>query len=173
MTSLPSRTPIAIVGMAVRAPGVSTISEFWRRLLAGDRFYSSTVENQPGGTRIRFDNDVEEQNAFDADFFGSNNVEAELTDPQQRKLLEMAWEAFEDACIDVRRGPRDVGVFVASSFSEYYLELVARGRLGSDPALSMMAGFGCHQEHAATRLAYTTPSRQSSRADARWRWQAG
>jgi Polyketide synthase modules and related proteins len=38
---------------------------------------------------------------FDADFFGYTPRDARITDPQQRILLECAWEAFEDAGYNV------------------------------------------------------------------------
>ncbi len=57
---------------------------------------------------------------FDAGFFGISPREALATDPQQRLMLEAAWEAFEDAGIDPTslRGT-DTGVFCGVVTSDY------------------------------------------------------
>ena len=39
----------------------------------------------------------EDTRAFDNEFFGINNLEATYMDPQQRKLLEVAFECLESA----------------------------------------------------------------------------
>jgi acyl transferase domain-containing protein/acyl carrier protein len=57
---------------------------------------------------------------FDAGFFGVGPGEAAAMDPEQRVLLEVGWDALQDAGFDpdVLRGS-DVGVFVGSSGSGY------------------------------------------------------
>jgi acyl transferase domain-containing protein/NADPH:quinone reductase-like Zn-dependent oxidoreductase len=50
---------------------------------------------------------------FDAQFFGFSPREAETLDPQQRMLLEVCWEAFEDAGIPPSEWEgRNVGVYI-------------------------------------------------------------
>ncbi len=52
---------------------------------------------------------------FDAGFFGMSHKEAETVDPQQRMLLELAWEAFEDGRLAPSRFKNAaVGVFMAA-----------------------------------------------------------
>ena len=48
--------------------------------------------NVDGGYFLR-----EDVRQFDNSFFGINNLEASYMDPQQRKLLEVVFECFEDA----------------------------------------------------------------------------
>gem|GEM_PF-5652388 len=47
---------------------------------------------------------------FDAAFFGFTPRETQVTDPQQRLFLEVAWEALEHAGYDAARVPGRVGV---------------------------------------------------------------
>ena len=59
---------------------------------------------------------------FDADFFGYSPREAAAIDPQQRILLECAWEAMEDAGYPPSAAGGAVGVFAAASTSTYLLQ---------------------------------------------------
>jgi acyl transferase domain-containing protein len=105
---------IAIVGIGCRFPGgVRDPRGFWDMLVAGtdaivdvpaDRwdpelFYDPDPRT-PGKTTVRqggfLTTPIDE---FDADFFGMTPREAAPLDPQQRMLLEVAWEALEDAGI--------------------------------------------------------------------------
>ncbi|MDT3396169.1 amino acid adenylation domain-containing protein [Streptomyces sp. B1866] len=132
MTDSPSavfRDKIAIVGMACRLPGgASDYRAFWRNLMAGrdcitdtppDRYDVATLgsrdRTKPGrlvGGRGGYIDGFDE---FDPAFFGISPREAEHMDPQQRKLLEVSWEALEDG--GLRPGDLagcDVGVFVGA-----------------------------------------------------------
>jgi acyl transferase domain-containing protein/acyl carrier protein len=103
--------PIAIVGMGCRFPGgVRTPEEFWRLLRDGidgtrdvpaerwdkDAWYDADPE-APGKMRTRRGGFLEGAAEFDAAFFGISPREAKCMDPQHRLLLEVAWEALEDA----------------------------------------------------------------------------
>ncbi len=130
--------PIAIVGMACRFPGASSVAEFWRLLESGENAVS---EGDPGSgvgrmgelfpdDRIRseacrFGAFVEDLDQFDAEFFRISPVEAQLLDPQQRMMLETTWLALEDAGInpDRLKGSR-TGVYTGISNDEYRMLVV-------------------------------------------------
>jgi len=107
--------PIAIVGIGCRFPGGSSGPQaFWDNLLAGkdcivdvpknrwdvNRFYDADKE-KPGKMYVKSGGFLHEAiDEFDALFFGISPREAAALDPQQRVLLEVSWEALEDAGID-------------------------------------------------------------------------
>ncbi|MGN9788877.1 type I polyketide synthase [Nonomuraea sp. ZG12] len=124
-----SWAPIAIVGMGCRFPGgVNNPEELWDLVAAGgdaitafpdDRGWEAVVSEtetkyvQTGGF-------VQDAPQFDAGFFGISPREALAMDPQQRMLLEVTWETFEQAGIDPAglRGSR-TGVFAGGTNSGY------------------------------------------------------
>ena len=132
---------IAIVGRAGRFPGANNVDEFWELLVAG----RSVTGPLPEGRWSEYSQDpvmsakMREQNVqggylddirtFDNEFFGLSPLEAENMDPQQRIMLELAWEALEDAHLPANelRG-ESVGVFVGSSSNDYGMLIT------SDPA---------------------------------------
>lgn len=130
------REPIAIVGIGVRFPGKVTGAEsFWRLLCEGadatsevpaTRWHWESVYNPepgtPGKLYTRRGGFLENIELFDAPFFGISPREAAKADPQQRILLEVAYEALEDAGLPLERlkGSR-TGVFVGICTYDYGL----------------------------------------------------
>ncbi|MFI9809393.1 type I polyketide synthase [Streptomyces sp. NPDC052301] len=124
---------VAITGISCRFPGAPDPEAFWRLLTEGgdavtrvprERFDAdacfSPQPGTPGRTVSRYGGFLDDPFRFDAAFFGISPLEAQGMDPQQRMLLEVVWEAFEDAAIrpsDLAGSP--TGVFVGQATAEY------------------------------------------------------
>jgi acyl transferase domain-containing protein len=158
--------PIAIVGMGCRFPGgADTPSKFWQLLCDGvdavrevprdrwdaDRFYDPDPD-APGKIYTRYGSFIEQVDKFDASFFGISPREACSLDPQQRILLEVAWEALENANIapDSLFGS-PTGVYVGICTFDYMHCLTQAGPQHIDAYF----GTGIAFSAASGRLSYT------------------
>ncbi|MFF5173696.1 SDR family NAD(P)-dependent oxidoreductase [Micromonospora sp. NPDC000089] len=158
--------PIAIVSMACRyAGGIRGPEDLWRVVTDGtdvytgfptdrgwdlDGLYHPDPDN-PGTTYVREGAFLHDAGQFDAAFFGISPREALAMDPQQRQLLEVAWESFERAGIDPHsvRGS-DVGVFAGIVHQDYAPDLS-----GYEGFLSLERALGTAGGVASGRVAYT------------------
>ncbi|MFO7736156.1 MAG: beta-ketoacyl synthase N-terminal-like domain-containing protein, partial [bacterium] len=122
------RESIAIVGIANRFPGEASSSEkLWKNLKNRVNGITDIPKNRwdyrkyydenpdiPGKMFVKRGGFLKEDiDTFDPLFFGMSPREAAVVDPQQKLLLEVAWEAVEDAGLtfDEFTGSR-TGVFV-------------------------------------------------------------
>jgi phthiocerol/phenolphthiocerol synthesis type-I polyketide synthase C len=109
------RDAIAIVGMACRIPGAATLDGFWQLMMDG----ANPIREIGSG---RWQGKLDDVELFDTDFFGIAPRDARGIDPQQRILLEVAHEAFEDAGIPPSTfAGSGTGVFVGQHTSDYAL----------------------------------------------------
>ncbi|MFD5429302.1 type I polyketide synthase, partial [Streptomyces sp. NPDC127084] len=127
--------PLAIIGIGCRYPGgVTGPDDLWRLVVEGidgisgfptDRHWDTRSLYDPGSTRphttyVKEGGFLHGAAEFDPDFFGISPREAEEMDPQQRQLLETAWEALEHAGIrpaGLKGSP--TGVFAGVMYHDY------------------------------------------------------
>ena len=145
-----SDEPIAVVGMSGRFPGANNTAELWKLLNDGseavgdvpsDRWrnedWYDPDPNSPGRTSTRRGGFLKDGIAgFDPLFFRISPAEAVHMDPQQRLMLELAWEALEDAgTLPGHLRDKPVGVYAGVMWSEYAGMLAAQpGLLGAHSA---------------------------------------
>lgn len=139
--------PIAVVGIGCRFPGgAEDPDSFWQLLLEGrdaitevprsrwdiDALYDPDPD-VPGKMSTRWGGFLEGVEDFDPEFFGISPREATGMDPQQRILLEVVWEALEDAglCPDRLAGSQ-TGVFLGLCNNDYFLLHFEGGRESAD-----------------------------------------
>jgi|688.fasta_scaffold22354_3 acyl transferase domain-containing protein/thioesterase domain-containing protein len=117
-----SKESIAIIGMGCRFPQSRNLYEFWNKLCDGiDTIGSLPCERSAKIQSNEHGGFLEQVDQFDAEFFGIPAKEAIAIDPQHRLLLEVAWEALEDAGqIPGNLSGVDAGIFVGISSNDYY-----------------------------------------------------
>lgn len=143
---------IAIIGMGCRFPGAESPEAFWALLqsggdaireVPGDRWprQSEPLACHQGGFLGQVD-------GFDSEFFGIAPSEADQIDPQHRLLLEVAWEALEDAGQPLEKlSGSETGVFVGISSQDY-------AQMQSHTEVNTYAATGNAHGMAANRLSY-------------------
>lgn len=130
-------TPVAIIGMRCRFPGASDPRALWHLITSGH----DTVGEMPVGRwdRQRLQQGIDDGAAgrvagFTGGFLDDDAVrgfdwrsfrmlprEVRGLDPQQRLMLELAWEALEDAGMPLEEArERRAGVFVGIQWNDYF-----------------------------------------------------
>jgi acyl transferase domain-containing protein/NADPH:quinone reductase-like Zn-dependent oxidoreductase/surfactin synthase thioesterase subunit/NAD(P)-dependent dehydrogenase (short-subunit alcohol dehydrogenase family)/SAM-dependent methyltransferase/aryl carrier-like protein len=128
------RKPIAIIGIGCRYPGdANTPEEFWDLIISKkdalgpipeDRWSNEGLYapewRRAGKISVNRGGFIKDVDKFDAGFFGISPLEAQRMDPQQRMLLEVSYEATEDAGLSLNdlSGTR-TAVFVGISAHDY------------------------------------------------------
>ena len=157
---------IAVVGMAGRFPGASTLDQYWRNVRDGvESIRRLDIEALiAGGVEAdvaRAPNFVPASallagiDLWDAGFFGFSPRDAAILDPQHRIFLECAWEALEHAGHRPDLFDGAIGVFAGSGVNAYLWQ-----NLMSHPDLVRSVGFfllrhtGNDKDFLATRVSY-------------------
>lgn len=166
LTMAPGRPArVAVIGAGCRLPGgVADPEGFWKFLLAGGdgicpvpedrwetyRTHSPQAAEMVSGT-THLGGFIDDVFGFDAEFFGISPREAALMDPQQRLILEVAWEALEHAGLPAEglNGTR-TGVFIGAANDDY-----GRRHLEDLSSLEAWSGTGAALSIIANRLSYT------------------
>lgn len=155
-------TDIAIVGMAGRFPGASSLEDFWQRLVNGEEmihFFTEEELKKAGLDASVYQHPnfigakgcLQEIEGFDADFFNYSAREAELMDPQFRLLHECAWEALEDAGCDPDRMAGKMGVYTGTSPNHEWLTRFAHQMESTEQFSAMLLN---DREFFSTQLSY-------------------
>ncbi|MBT2744871.1 MULTISPECIES: SDR family NAD(P)-dependent oxidoreductase [unclassified Lysobacter] len=153
--------PIAIIGVHASFPQADDMDALWAHLRAGTDLIEDVPENRWDASSF-YDPDpaqsergkiyckrggfLEDFDKFDAGFFNIADAEADIIDPQERRFLQSAWSAIEDAGYTrerlKQRYPKgksaDVGVFVGVTTNSYQLlapEAWQRGRMVTPGAM--------------------------------------
>ncbi|WP_181357655.1 type I polyketide synthase [Stenomitos frigidus] len=149
---------IGIIGIGCRFPGAETPDSFWTLLYDGidaiteipqdrwniDAFYAEG-SGVPGKMNTRSGGFLKQTNEFDPGFFGISPREAKYIDPQQRLVLEVAWEALENAGIAPDSlANTHTGVFIGVSNADYHRLLYqdldhVNGYCGTGTSFSIIA----------------------------------
>lgn len=133
-SSQATHEPLAIVGIGCRLPGgVNGPESFWQLMVEGrsgivpvpadrwnrERWHHENVDI-PGKMVTKWGGFIHDFDRFDAQFFGISPREALRMDPQQRWLLEAAWESLEDAGIPpVSLRGSNTAVYVGIASNDY------------------------------------------------------
>ncbi|GAA1295063.1 SDR family NAD(P)-dependent oxidoreductase [Saccharothrix xinjiangensis] len=139
---MPNTHAVAVVGMSCRLPGAPDLDGFWSLLRDGRHSIGVAPDGSVRGA-------LDDVTAFDADFFGMSAQEAAATDPGQRLVLELGWEAIEDAGVAPDRlAGTATGVFVGLTNDDFPALVRDAGAVTGHTAA------GLNRAVAANRLSY-------------------
>lgn len=147
--SLPTKSQpleaIAVIGVSGRYPQADNLALFWENLKSGKdciieiprerwdyRPYFAGEKNSAGKLYCKWGGFISDVDKFDPLFFAITPDDAERMDPQERLLLQTAWETMEDAGYNPwalhQKSQKRVGVFVGTMWNEY--QLISEANLG-------------------------------------------
>ena len=153
---------VAVIGMTGRFPKAKNLTEFWKNLCDGLEAISFFTDDEllaeganpdllKAPNCVKAGGMVENVDLFDAEFFGFNPREAEITDPQHRIFLECSWEALEDAGYDPERFAGRISMYSGMGASEYYAQVPRHVRAVTD---GLTLAIGNEKDFVATRVSY-------------------
>ena len=125
---------VAVVGMAIKVAGADDVPEFWELLCHGssqhkevpsDRLSFENVWREKHESsdpeRKWYGNFVNDHDAFDQKFFKKSAREIAATDPQQRHMLQIAYQAVEQSGYfwTADRADKKIGCFIGVCSADY------------------------------------------------------
>ena len=155
---------VAIIGMAGRFPGASTIDALWTVLKEGretTRFFAedeldptlpTDLTRDPAYVKAR--GVIDHADQFDAHFFGLNEKLASVMDPQQRVFLEISWELLEKTGYLPQHYTGNIGVWAGCGNNTYYLNNVLANRKVVSDIGSFQAMTVNEKDFIASRASY-------------------
>ncbi len=156
---------IAIIGMAGRFPGAKDVQEFWENLKNGvesvvsftaDELRASGVDPDviSSADYVKAGAPLDQAEYFDAEFFGFQPKEAELTDPQHRIFLECAWSALEDAGYNSENYKGLIGIYGGVARNTYTLGILTSCPDKLKSVAEYQAIIASEKDYSVTRVAY-------------------
>ncbi len=130
-----SENDIAVIGMSCKVAGADNLEEFWKLLCEGKsqhqevptaRFGFDSPFRDADPKRKWFGNFINDHDKFDHKFFKKSPREIASTDPQQRHLLQIAYQAVEQSGYfrsgqsqDTEQARHQVGCYVGVCAVDY------------------------------------------------------
>ncbi|OHU90805.1 MULTISPECIES: hybrid non-ribosomal peptide synthetase/type I polyketide synthase [Pseudoalteromonas] len=156
---------IAIVGMAGRFPSATSVDEYWQNLVAGKQSSTELTDEELRNSGVpeeliadpnfvKKSYIVDAVDKFDANFFGFTARDAQITDPQQRMLLECSYEALEHAGYSNEKYDGLVGVYAGVGPMAYYIRNLLPNRTLLDSVGTLRMSIGNEKSFAATMVSY-------------------
>jgi natural product biosynthesis luciferase-like monooxygenase protein/amino acid adenylation domain-containing protein len=142
---------VAIIGMAARFPGASSVDQFWANLRDG--VDSVAIFDRAGDPDvIPVGGVLDDVDTFDGAFFGISMQEAGVTDAAHRMFLECAYQALEHGGYAGSQADARIGVYAGSGMNLYGHQ----DRLApvADVPTAIQATIGSEPDFLATRVAY-------------------
>ncbi len=157
---------IAIVGMSVNVPGAASVDAYWANLRDGVESIRRLSEQElleagESPETIARKNYVPAAavldgfETFDPDFFGFSPKDAAILDPQHRKILEVAWEAMEQAGHPPETITGPIGVYAGCGMGSYfYFNICSNPDLVEDTGMFLLRHTGNDKDFLSTRVSH-------------------
>jgi acyl transferase domain-containing protein len=135
--AMPYDNCVAVIAMHGRFPGANDLSAFWHNIATkkesityfsmqelADAGIDKALLNNPKYIKAR--GVIDDVDLFDADFFNYSPAKAEITDPQHRLFMEIAWETLEKAGYTSEKYLGSIGVYAGSGEASYLIEYLRK-----------------------------------------------
>ncbi len=158
-------TALAVVGMAGRFPGASSLEQFWHNIankVSAVQHYSAEEllaagvkpEDIQQPNYVRAGAVLENIEYFDTSFFGFTPREAEIMDPQFRIFLECVWEALEMAGYAITTFDGLIGIFAGAGYKNYLRHHITPSPKIAKAFSEFQISLGQEQDVLATMVSY-------------------